>query len=89
MQSKLDSLRESCFKVFIGYFVNTFMSMVIWGGLGHKLELDTAMIGGLLFTLTSIVKNYLVRRLFNWFELRKEQGLPHTFYSIIKQGLSK
>ena len=82
-QSKIDSLQESMFKVVIGYFVNTTLSVIIWGSLGHDIALGTAAIGGLMFTATSIFKNYAVRRLFNWLEMRKSMGLPHTIFGIV------
>lgn len=65
MQSKRNSLIESFANVAVGYFVAVGSQMVVFPILGIHIEHRTNFIIGLIFTVISLVRSYLLRRLFN------------------------
>lgn len=65
MQTRKQSLVEAIANVLIGYFVAVGAQIVFFPLLGYEVRLRDNFIIGLLFTVVSIVRSYLVRRLFN------------------------
>ena len=65
-QSRAHSFLEACVNITIGFGVALGAQLVIfpWFGIHIPFEQDLA-IGG-LFTVVSLVRSYLIRRLFNW-----------------------
>jgi len=65
-QSRAHSFLEACVNIAIGFGVALGAQLVIfpWFGIHIPFEQDLA-IGG-LFTVVSLVRSYLIRRLFNW-----------------------
>ena len=63
-QNKFQSLFESSFQTFAGTIMSFWLSILIYPMFG--LEVPIMKIGGIsiVFTLTSIIKNYIVRRYF-------------------------
>lgn len=68
MQSRLYSFIESLTNVAIGYLVALASQIVVFPLFGIHIPLkDNIMIGG-VFTVISIIRSYVVRRLFNSFK---------------------
>lgn len=65
MQSKLGSAVEAIANVVVGIIVSLISQLVIFGAYGIHLSLteNIQMVG--YFTLISLVRSYLLRRLFN------------------------
>ena len=64
-QSSLGSFIESLANVAIGYGVAVGAQLVIFPWFGIAIPMSSNMLIGLLFTLVSLVRSYLLRRLFN------------------------
>ena len=70
MQSKKMSLIETLSSVAIGYIISIASQMIILPIFGINVSLTDNLIIGLFFTAISIIRGYLVRRLFNWINFR-------------------
>jgi hypothetical protein len=69
MQSRVMSLVEAAANVLVGYGVAVATQMMVfpWFGLSTTLGQNLQM--GLIFTLVSLLRSYLLRRAFNRFAL--------------------
>ena len=70
-QPRLHSLLESCLNILIGYFVALGAQLLIFPLYGIQISLATNLWIGLWFTLVSLARSYILRRLFNRFHLRR------------------
>lgn len=71
-QSKKASLAEALLNIAIGYAVAIASQLVIFKIVGiPDLPTATHLEIGLYFTVVSLVRSYALRRLFNWWSLRK------------------
>lgn len=64
-QSKKHSLIESLVNVLIGYGVACGSQIIIFPMFGIHIPLADNFIMGIWFTLISIIRSYIVRRIFN------------------------
>ena len=65
MQSRLMSLIESLANVAIGYSVALATQILVFPLFGLEVPLSSNLAIGAIFTVVSIARSYLVRRLFN------------------------
>jgi len=65
MQSRKHSLIETLVGVAIGFAVSMGLSMVVYPLFGHSFSLAQNLWITVIFTVASVVRGYLVRRLFN------------------------
>jgi len=65
MQTRLQSFIESMINVAIGYGVALASQILIFPFFGIHISLSDNLLIGAFFTVISIVRGYLVRRLFN------------------------
>lgn len=65
MQSKKQSLIESVINVVIGYVVALLSQLTIFPLFGVHLPLTDNLLIGAFFTIVSIIRSYVIRRLFN------------------------
>lgn len=65
MQTKTQSLIESTTNTMIGFGVALATQLVVFPCFGIKVSLSDNILIGSIFTLVSILRGYLVRRLFN------------------------
>jgi hypothetical protein len=66
MQSKLQSLYETCINVLIGFVISFWLNLVILPAFGHghpSLLNNLGMTA--VFTVASILRGYVIRRYFN------------------------
>lgn len=68
-QSRGMSFVESWANVAIGFSINFVGNLYIWPIFGIHVRADKAFGAGLIFTVISIVRSYLIRRVFNNHEL--------------------
>jgi hypothetical protein len=64
-QTKLGSWVEAWANIFVGFAINWCANMVILPLFGFKLSGGTAFEIGLVFTVISLVRSYVLRRWFN------------------------
>ena len=78
-QSKLASLVEVAVSMVLGFIVSVYAQAVIFPLYGFStLTLKENVQIVLIFTVISMVRNYLVRRFFNWLTSRKEAGCEQS-----------
>lgn len=65
MQTRLESLIESLANVVIGFIISVIAQMVIMGAYNIDLSLWDNIVIVIYFTIISIIRSYLLRRLFN------------------------
>ncbi len=65
MQSRTMSLIEALANVLVGYGVAVTTQTVVFPLFGLHASLDQNLAIGLIFTVVSLVRSYMLRRLFN------------------------
>lgn len=71
-QSKLDSLLEAFVNVFIGFSVATVSNFIVLPMFGYDVDAKDSILIAVVFTVISIVRSYVVRRIFNKLEIFKK-----------------
>lgn len=65
-QTRLGSFAEAWVNVFIGFWINFAANMLILPLFGfHSLTLGTNFVIGLIYTVISVARSYVIRRWFN------------------------
>lgn len=67
MQSRTNSLIESAANIMIGYWCAVLAQLIVFPMMGIDVPLDKNLMIGLIFTLISLVRSYVIRRAFNRF----------------------
>lgn len=65
MQHKKYSLLESIVNVVVGYFIALLTQILLFPLLGIAVSLKQNIMIGVVFTVISIARSYLLRRVFN------------------------
>jgi hypothetical protein len=65
VQTKTQSLIESIVNIIVGYSVSVIAQLVIFPLFGMTPKFSENLLIGLAFTIVSLVRSYLLRRLFN------------------------
>lgn len=73
MQTRLQSMIEAFINVLIGYFVALATQMIEFPLYDMEVSLSQNIQIGLIFTVVSITRSYLLRRLFNRWRQAKAQ----------------
>ena len=71
MQSKMHSFIESAVGVAFGYTLSVAAGVIIYPLFDSSITLDENMGITLCFTLLSLARTYITRRLFNWLHTQK------------------
>lgn len=66
MQSRLGSAVEAVANVAVGYSVNFAANLAVLPAFGFEVSTREAAGIGVVFTVISLARSYLLRRLFNW-----------------------
>jgi predicted Na+-dependent transporter len=64
-QTKLGSFIEAWINVLIGFVINYIMNLLILPLFGFHISLTDNILMGLLYTIVSVARSYVVRRWFN------------------------
>lgn len=83
-QSRLFSSFEAVMNIAVGYFVALGAQLVVFPIMNIHIPLHDNLIIGAIFTGVSLVRSYLLRRLFNWLQITGEDKwlrLIQRFYS--------
>lgn len=70
MQSKLQSLIESFTNILIGYLTALLSQVLIFPLFDIYVTFQDNLLIGLYFTIISLIRSYLVRRYFNYINLK-------------------
>lgn len=73
MQTRIQSLIESCANVVIGYGVALGTQLVVFPLYGMEVKLHQNIQIGIIFTVVSLVRSYFLRRFYN----RKHKNKPN------------
>jgi hypothetical protein len=68
MQSRVMSAVEAAINIAIGYAVSVTANLLVLPLFGYNVTFGDSLAIGLAFTVISLIRSYLVRRLFNRFE---------------------
>lgn len=71
-QSRLGSLAETTVSMFVGFWLSVAVQAVVFPMFGYTLPLHSNMAIVAIFTIVSMIRSYVLRRIFNWFTSRKE-----------------
>lgn len=74
MQSKLSSLSEAAVNVLIGYVINLVVQLLIYPAYGATFTLGENIQIGVVFTVVSLARSYVIRRWFNKYIVRLTHG---------------
>jgi len=66
-QSKFSSLIESATNILIGYWCAVVAQLIVFPIMGIDVSLEKNLMIGLVFTLISLLRSYVIRRVFNRF----------------------
>lgn len=64
-QTKLGSFIEAWANIAVGFTINFVGNLCVWPLLGLSMGARVAFIGGVIFTVISLVRQYVIRRWFN------------------------
>jgi hypothetical protein len=64
-QTRLGSLIEACMNVLIGFWINFCANLLILPLIGFHITLSDNFFIGMLYTVISVARSYVVRRWFN------------------------
>lgn len=77
-QTKKQSFIESITNVAVGYGVALLSQIVIFPYFGIKVSLKQNMVIGCFFTVISILRSYVLRRIFNFITVRVNERIKAT-----------
>jgi hypothetical protein len=64
-QTKFGSFVEASANIVVGFTINFIGNMLVWPLFGLKMPPGIAFWGGIIFTIISLVRQYILRRYFN------------------------
>lgn len=70
-QSRRASVLEAVVNVLVGYWIAVLAQIAIFPLFGLQVSLGENMAMGGLFTVVSLLRSYALRRLFNWWHVRR------------------
>jgi len=68
MQTKRRSFIEAVTNVLIGYLVAVISNLIVLPLFGYQVSLFDGFAIGVVFTVISLIRSYVIRRLFNRFD---------------------
>lgn len=71
MQSKLGSLVETSVDMITGFIVSAVLTQILMEILGFEAQWHQSFMMTGIITVTSFIRRYFVRRLFNFFSVRR------------------
>jgi hypothetical protein len=71
-QTMKDSVIEAWTNIGIGFGINYFANLIVLPLDGYHISLGSAFWVGAIFTAISVVRQIILRRIFNWRMIRKQ-----------------
>lgn len=78
MQTRLGSWIEAWANIFVGFAINWTANMIILPWFGFKMTGGKAFQIGLMFTIISLVRSYVLRRWFNGLKFGNRDAAKKT-----------
>ena len=72
MQSKRASKIESVVQQAVGFIVGIIAQLIVYPLLGLEINFNNVLLIGIIFAIVSGIRNYIVRRAFNYFDKEKD-----------------
>lgn len=73
-QSKLGSFIESMINILVGFWINFLANIWILPLFGFHITVAQNLQIGVIYTVISIVRSYVIRRVSNQYHLKKQTG---------------
>lgn len=70
MQSRWHSFLESAVNILVGYSIGVASQMLVFPLFGIKVTLAENLLMGLYFTVISLARSYVIRRMFNQWHMK-------------------
>jgi hypothetical protein len=67
-QSRRRSAVEAIMNVIIVYMVAVFANLTVLPAFGYNVTLSDGAVIGLAFTIISLIRSYVIRRVFNYYD---------------------
>jgi hypothetical protein len=64
-QTKIGSAVEAVSNIIVGFAINFVANLLVWPLFGLSMGARTAFLGGVIFTVISLIRSYVLRRWFN------------------------
>jgi hypothetical protein len=64
-QTRLGSFAEAWANIAVGFAINFVANLLVWPLFGLSMGARVAFLGGVIFTVISLVRSYVLRRWFN------------------------
>ena len=77
MQTKTGSFVEACINVLIGFWINFFANLVILPLIGFQITISQNLYIGVLYTIVSVARSYVIRRWFNYYIVKTAQSISN------------
>ena len=71
MQTKKQSLHEAIWHTIIGYLCAIALQAIVYPFYGWDVSMSVNMQIGLIFMIASLIRSYIIRRFFTWWNNRK------------------
>ena len=68
MQSKKRSFIEAVTNVLVGYLVAVISNLIVLPLFGYQVSLFDGFAIGVVFTVISLIRSYMIRRVFNYYD---------------------
>jgi len=68
MQSKKRSFVEAVTNVLVGYLVAVISNLIVLPLFGYQVSLFDGFAIGVVFTVISLIRSYMIRRVFNYYD---------------------
>jgi len=70
MQTRKQSAIEAAMNIFIGYTINFIANFTLFPLFGWEISIQQNLIIGVIYTLISFARSYMLRRFYNWWHNR-------------------
>lgn len=72
-QSRRGSALEAVVNVLVGYWINIAANFTIFPVFGWHITLEQNLLIGVFYTVVSLLRSFGLRRLFNWWQVRRSR----------------
>ena len=73
MQTKWESFIESCANVLIGIAFGLATQLIVFPWFDIKINIFDNLLISVIFTVTSLIRSFLVRRYYNWKHIKERK----------------
>jgi hypothetical protein len=70
-QTRLGSLAETTINMIVGFWLSVLVQGIVFPLFGYDLPLHSNMAIVAIFTIVSMARSYVLRRMFNWISTRR------------------